>query len=261
MVCELFGMIGRQQRRNNAKGFRTVKQDAVEPACLRRLLRQHPWLVFDDVLVDAGNQLPHAFEHAGKIVIIELRDAGCDNLARKRAHVGVTRGLAWRWNDAAAIFRDHRHRPAQKIAQIVGEITVGALNQGVIAEIAVLAKHHLTQDEIAEQLRTEYLVELIRIQNIAARFGHLFVLVQPPAMSKDCLRRFQSGRKQKCRPIDGMKSQNVLADKMNIGRPVFRKLRVVGFEIECRSCIRSARRTTRRTHASDRPEAESPTSA
>ena len=62
-------------------------------------------------------------------------------------------------NLAAAVLVDHRQGAAGEVAQAVGEIGIVALDQGVVAEIAVLAEDHFAQQVIAQRVGAECLLD------------------------------------------------------------------------------------------------------
>ncbi len=53
-------------------------------------------------------------------------------------------------------FDHHGHGATHEISQIVGEITVDALNQSLIGEVAVRAEGNLTQQKVADGIDTVF---------------------------------------------------------------------------------------------------------
>ena len=51
---------------------------------------------------------------------------------------------------AAERLADHRQRALRQIAEVVGQIGIDAVDDRLMAVIAVLAERHLAQEEIAE---------------------------------------------------------------------------------------------------------------
>ncbi len=51
---------------------------------------------------------------------------------------------------AAELLADHRQRALRQVAEVVGEVRVDAVDDRLVAVVAVLAERHLAQEEIAE---------------------------------------------------------------------------------------------------------------
>ena len=54
---------------------------------------------------------------------------------------------------AFAVLGDHRQRALRQIAEVVRQIRVDAVDDGLVGETAVLAERHLAQEEIADLVR------------------------------------------------------------------------------------------------------------
>src|SRR5205823_9807058 len=119
------------------------------------------------------------------------------------------------------ILGNHRPGPAQKIAKIIREVTVPPLDNGVVAEIAILAENHFAQEVVPQQLRTEDFVEYERIDNIAARFGHFLSTDEPEPMCENALRNRQARCHQESRPVYSVEAYDFFADEVQLRRPVF----------------------------------------
>ena len=55
----------------------------------------------------------------------------------------------------------------QQVAEIVREVAVDALDQGIAREVAVLAEVDLAQQEVADGIGAEFVDKTIRIDDIA----------------------------------------------------------------------------------------------
>ncbi len=123
-------------------------------------------------------------------------------------------------NLAFAVLGNHRQRALCKIAQIVGKIGIGAIDDRIMAVAAILTKWYFTHQEVAQLIKTVTLYQFKRIDDVAKRLRHLFTAVEQEAMRKHALWQRNSRRHQECWPVDCMEPRNVLTDDMSIGRPV-----------------------------------------
>src|SRR5208283_4360784 len=87
---------------------------------------------------------------------------------------------------------------------------------------AILAKRHFTQQKITQLISAIMSGERKRIDHIANRLRHFLAAVEQKTMDDDLTRERNSGRHQERRPIDRMKSRDVLADHMRAGGPKIR---------------------------------------
>src|SRR5262245_25145572 len=153
-----------------------MEQNAVELLRFGWPLRYSPRLILDDVLVHPRNQLPDILKTPREVVVVEVPSIVVDDASRKFTHLGIAGGGSGRWNTACAIFRNHGHRAAEEIAEIVSKITVVTLNDRIEREITVLTENHLAEDVIAQELRSKNLVENEWVHNVPTRLRHLDVL-------------------------------------------------------------------------------------
>src|SRR3546814_6128008 len=72
----------------------------------------------------------------------------------------------------------------------------------------------LTQQKISELVDAECLRQLKRIGNVADGFRHFFTPVKQEAMSKDLFRQRQLCAHQEGRPVNCVKTNDILADDM-----------------------------------------------
>ena len=127
-------------------------------------------------------------------------------------------------NGISEIPGDQRQCPGNQVAPIVGEVAVGPLNHGLVGKVSIGAKGDLPQQKISDRIRTEVIEQQMRIDHVAARFGHLGFVLEPPAVGMDPFRKREAGCQQKGRPIDGVKANDVLSHQLNLGRPVLAEL-------------------------------------
>ena len=100
-------------------------------------------------------------------------------------------------HDAVAVLGDHRQRALRQIAEIVGEIGIGAVDDRFVAVAAVLAERHLAQEEVAHLVEAVMLDQRERIDDIADRLRHFLAAVEQEAVREDPLRQ------RRCRPTSG----------------------------------------------------------
>ena len=133
--------------------------------------------------------------------------------------VGVAERARLRQHAAEGL-ADHRQRALRQIAEVVGEVGVDAVDDRLVAVIAVLAERHLAQEEIAELIDAVGVGHRERIDHVADRLRHLLAAVEQEAVREDALRHLDAGRHQEGRPIDRVEADDVLADDVQRGRPV-----------------------------------------
>ena len=80
-------------------------------------------------------------------------------------------------------------------------------------------KHKITHRVHAEEIH-----QRIGIEHISLGFAHLAVALQQPRMTEHLLRQLHTQSHQENGPINGMEADNVLADQMQISRPILLKL-------------------------------------
>ena len=122
-------------------------------------------------------------------------------------------------NFAVKVLFHHGHGAADQIAKIVGQIGVDAVQQGLVAELAVAAEWHLPHEEVADSVAAVAVAQHHRIHHIAQRFGHLLTVQHQPAVAEHLLGQGQPQRMQDDGPDDGMETDDLLAHQMQVGRP------------------------------------------
>src|SRR3546814_6550974 len=83
-----------------------------------------------------------------------------------------------------------------------------------LAIAPVISEGHFAQEKISELVDAEGLRQLKRIGYIADGFRHFLTPVKQEAMSKDLFRQRQLCAHQEGGPINGVKTDNILADDM-----------------------------------------------
>ena len=85
---------------------------------------------------------------------------------------------------------------------------------------AVLPERHLAQEEVAHRVAPVGLDQAERVDDVADRLRHLLPAVEEEAVREDALRRLEPGRPQERRPVDRVEAHDVLADDVQVRRPV-----------------------------------------
>ena len=73
-------------------------------------------------------------------------------------------------------------------------------------------------------INTEYIDHIVSVHYVALRLTHLAITLEEPRMTEYLLWKRKSECHQHDRPVNGMESQDILADQVKICRPVFIKL-------------------------------------
>ena len=197
-------------------------QHRFQPRFGRFILCQHPRRGFVDVFVAALGEIHNHRQRVRVAIAVHqhriLRQRVGDHLQQLRVHrVGVA-GRAG--NLAVKIFARHRHRAVDQIAQRVGEVGVVGGDKALVSDGAILRKRHLGQQIVPHRIGAEPLDQIVRIQHIAARFAHLVLAGQQPRVTEDLLGQRLAQRHQHDGPVNAVEPHNVLADHMQIRRPV-----------------------------------------
>ena len=105
-----------------------------------------------EIAVGIGDHRPDRAEH-----LVELlrrhRFAGLTDHASAAARMGCRPALkAPGRQRTAEVARHHGERPLGEVAEIVGEIGVDAVDDRVVAVVAVLPERHFAQEEIAQRI-------------------------------------------------------------------------------------------------------------
>ena len=216
-----FGHEGDQERRADADAFHKIVQHGGKPVGLRLVLCERPRHGFVDVFVAALEQREDFGDRIGHAQLVHLGlhaglGAGRDGL---EVRVDVLDG-ALVGDNAAEILVAHRDRAVHEVAERVREVGIRALDQQVPRDGAVGFKRHLVQDEIAHGVDAEQLDEVLGVEHVALRLAHLAAVHQEPRVAEHLLRQRQAERHQEDRPVDRVEADDVLADQVQVGRPV-----------------------------------------
>ena len=126
------------------------------------------------------------------------------------------------------VLGDHRQRALREVAELVGQVCVDAGDDPFRAVAAILAERDLAQQEEAHRVDTELVDEGERIDHVAHRLAHLLALDVDEPVGEDPLGQLDPGRHQERRPVHRVEPDDVLADHVQVGRPVAGEHRRVG---------------------------------
>lgn len=128
------------------------------------LLVQRPGSLAVYILVQTAHKFPETLQSLRELDVAEkLRVIAYGSGAEfnDRFILGFT--LLRLGNLALEIFGGHGKHAAEKIAQIIGQISINPSNERFLAEICVRAEMHLAQEKIAERVRPETTAQIRRI--------------------------------------------------------------------------------------------------
>ena len=124
----------------------------------------------------------------------------------------------------AEILVSHGDGTVDQVTQCIRQIRIEPFYHQLPGYNAVIFKRHLVEYEITDRIYTKEIHQFIRIQHISPGFAHLAVSLEQPRMTEDLLRQRKIQRHQKNRPVNGMKTDDVLSDQMQVRRPVMAEL-------------------------------------
>ena len=76
------------------------------------------------------------------------------------------------------------------------------------------------QDKIAHRVYAEEVYKVFCVNDVALRFAHFAAVHQKPRVTEHLLRQRQVERHEENRPVDGVEADDVLADEVQVCRPI-----------------------------------------
>ncbi len=185
------------------------------------ILGQHPGGILVDILVCTGDDLEDLRQGVLEGVVLHLLliaapEAG-DQLLQLPVLLRVA-GLSGR-QSAAEVLAHHGHGAAEQVAQIVGQVHVDGVDEGLVGEIAVRAEGEGTQQEEAQGVHAEVLRQQIGVHHVALGLGHLATVQQQPAVAEHLLGQGHLHAHQHGGPDDGVEPDDLLAHDVDAGPP------------------------------------------
>ena len=211
-----------QERSADADGLEQVIHDGSKPRAVGFVLGEGPRHCLVDILVGALDALEDLVERVLELEFLHLRLIALTQAGehRNKRLVGFA-GLARLGQRAAKILLDHRRRAGDEVAEVVGKINIDGVDQQLVGEVAVGTERERAQQEEAQRINAELFRQNIRIDDVALGLGHFAAVHDKPAVAVDVLGKRHAHAHEHGRPDDRMEADDLLADKMNICRPVF----------------------------------------
>ncbi len=126
-----------------------------------------------------------------------------------------------RLDDTVEVLVGHRDGAVDEVADGVREVGVVPLDHRLIGDGAVCRVGHLGEQVVPGGVDAEELGEVVRIDDVAAGLGHLVLAEEQPRVAVDLLRKRLAEGHQHDGPVDGVETDDVLTDDVDVGRPVF----------------------------------------
>ena len=224
------GHDGLNEHSHKAHAFRQGQQHVAQQALLFGVLTQHPGLGQVDVFIAFADDLPDFGQGLGELQLVHLF---CHGL-RQRGAVGaqlVPHGLVGCFvpsgDYAAKVLFDHRHRAADQVAQVIGQVGVHAGEEGFVGVVAVRAEGHFAHEVIAQGVHAVAGHDGLGIDHVALGFAHAVRAEEQPAVAEHLLGQGQPQGVEHDGPVDGVEAHDFLAHQMHVGGPVFLEQLVV----------------------------------
>ena len=128
---------------------------------------------------------------------------------------------------AARVLVAHGDGAVDKVAEDVGQIGIDSLAEQLVGQSAVAGKGHLVEQIVSDCVNAEQVDQMVGIDDIAAGFGHFVFAHHQPGVTEYLLGELYAQSHQHNGPVDGVESENILADEVDVGGPVFFELLAV----------------------------------
>ena len=222
---------GLQQAGADADGLHQVVEHRRQAALLALILRQGPGHGLVNVFVAALEQIENLCNRVRHTQLVHLIGSLLGSRHRRLAKLAVHRldHLAVA-HDAAEIFIGHGNGAVYQVAQGVRKLGIDALHHQLPGNHAVVVKGHLMQHEEAHGVHAELLHQIVRIEHISLGLAHLAVSLQKPRMAEHLLWQRQVESHQENGPVNGVETDDVLSDQVQIRRPVLLE-EIAGFSV------------------------------
>ena len=194
--------------------------DVEHRALPRRIgLGQRPGRFAGEIAVGVGDHRPDRVEHLMQLLrlhrLARLADHGVGRGEDGLVVVAERAGLR---QHAAELLADHRQRALRQVAEIVGEVGIDAVDDRLVAVVAVLAERHLAQEEIAQLIDAIGVGQRERVDHVADRLRHLLAAVEQEAVREDAARHLDA-RPTSGRPANRPRGSARCPCRSRAGRP------------------------------------------
>ena len=126
---------------------------------------------------------------------------------------------AWLRHTPMAMLVNKRDCTLCQVPYIISQIAVESVNKSAMGKVAVTAERDLRNEEITQWVPSMDRKEGPGIKDITQALAHLFAIFCPPTMRKNSLRWRESCCKQKGRPVDAVKAQDIFPYHMQRSWP------------------------------------------
>ena len=211
-----------EEIRANADAFDEVIEHGAEDGLFVFVLGERPRHGFVDILIEAAE---HRHDLVGRVGGVErLKGFGRSFVAVLDGADEVFvkfRGFRRGGQDAVEVLIDHGDGTVDEVAEGIDEVGVDLINEHFVGDAAVVQEGHFGEDVIAHRVGAEKVGKVVGVHDVAAGFGHFIHAGKQPRMTENLFRQRFAERHEDDRPVYGMEAEDVLADDLQIGRPVF----------------------------------------
>ena len=195
------------RRGNQAQGVKRGVNHCFVALFLALVFGEHPRFVGGEIGIDrvAGledfvAQFGHEFQRAFAVLVNPRESAG--DVVQKRFVFRVQRRGGR--NFAAKILGYHFQNAHLQVADVVGKQFV-SLFQKVDAYLRISGQGHRVAEVETQRFNAHQIHNLIRVDNVAQRLGHLNpAFAEPVAVHNQVFRRLDAQSFQHNRPVDGV---------------------------------------------------------
>ena len=212
---------GLQKGRAHHNSLHQVVEHRGQPVPLALILGQYPGLRFIYIFVAASENRKHlrqGIRHPQGIHFFhDLRIRPRSHSLQITVHLLSDRSLVC--HNPAEVLIAHGYGAFHQIPQNICQIRVGPLGDQLPGSVSVIVIGHLMQHIVPYRVHPEKVHQIVHIDHISFGLAHLAAVHHQPWMSEHLLRQRLPQSHQKDGPVNGVETDNVLTDQMQIGRP------------------------------------------
>ena len=98
------------------------------------------------------------------------------------------------------------------------------MHQRCVGEVTIEAERNLAQQEVADRIDTVLVDQHVGFNDIRHALAHLLAFNGPPAVGEHFFRQRQTGGHEEGWPVNGMETEDIFTDDMDVGRPEIFKI-------------------------------------
>ena len=125
---------------------------------------------------------------------------------------------------AVAVAGDHRRRPREEVPEVVAQLALVALAEGVERDVAVLAERDGPRDPEPHGIDAVFVDQLERVDHVAERLRDRASAEVEVAVHEQLPRHVVAGREQERGPVDAVEAEDVLREQVPDARPQVRQV-------------------------------------